>query len=573
MIMKFTTNHFFYCFIGLLLTIPVFAEAQKSEISYFTFYQYANPSSINTNQSRFPQKSARHNKQSGSFILTFDEVPDSIQTAIRAASEFWASQIKNRQPIRIGFSFMSLSDFGENLATLTTASYWTGSTPIMPSALYAHINNLQISDEDVPDGIIWINSDLKWNCAFTPDKIAPTSLNIYSHILRSIAVCLGFGTSVSIFNPDEGLCFQENGCPSVFDNLIFSKKGRLSEFSDYSTELADFMTTSPTYVSKEDTSHMLYSPQEYALGESLIYLNNDQSLMHYGLGYGDVFFNIDNTTIEILNEIGWDIQEPKPTTILCNDISEDGIGSAYTEHTFMLSDESATNHNWILNVFDKNSNPITLCHSTDNQFIIPAIGDNPIYKRNINGDIHGSIECNYIKNGISNTVTFSLSLELKPTINSIYDIKRHWLNTSPNFGLTFCVDYSGADYLTLYIEQEYNSAIVEQTVNEPFIAHASIRSLIPIVYNWIDITVTNKYGSVTETIELEPITNKIISKEQYSSNSHPQTVAIYNSQGTFIGMYSEDDIKNLVLPRGLYIIKYTKDNFETIDLTKKTSIQ
>ena len=102
-------------------------------------------------------------------------------------------------------------------------------------------------------------------------------------------------------------------------------------------------------------------------------------------------------------------------------------------------------------------------------------------------------------------------------------------------------------------------------MNEPFIAHASIRSLIPIVYNWIDITVTNKYGSVTETIELEPITNKTISKEQYSSNSHPQ--------GTFIGMYSEDDIKNLVLPRGLYIIKYTKDNFETIDLTKKTSIQ
>ena len=560
--------------IGLILITPSLICAQKPSITQLRFYQYANSYSTSSLTQEFPQKSLRHNSQSGTFILNFEDTPDSIQTAAKAACEFWASKLKNRQPIRLNFSFMSLSDFGENLAILTTPSYMADTNPFMPSALFSHINNFEVSDNNQPDGLIWINSDLNWNCAFSSTSSSSQSLNLYSHILRSVAICLGFGSSVTEYEPSEGLCFQEIGHPSLFDHLIFSDNTRLSTLEDFSPELYEFTTNNPVYAYLKDQDHILFTPQEYHIGESLIFLDNPQSLMHYDLGYGNVFFDIDNLTIELLNEIGWDLQLNKTVSILCDDIDEDGIGSAYSAHSFKLSDENISQHNWTFKVFDAAANEIIVYESNNAVFLLPAIGDNPTYARNINGDIIGQLECIFEENGVVKSAIFKLSLELKPSINSIFNITKHWVDGSPNFGLTFCVDYSGADNLSVFIEQEYSSGITRQRIYEPFIAHVKIRSLAPIVYNWIDITVSNKYGSVTETIELEPTLRQVEQSELDAiSTSTNRNVAIYNSQGICIGIYAERESYQLPLPTGLYIFKYSSDNFNSIEITKKIAIK
>ena len=101
-----------------------------------------------------------------------------------------------------------------------------------------------------------------------------------------------------------------------------------------------------------------------------------------------------------------------------------------------------------------------------------------------------------------------------------------------------------------------------------------IRSLAPIVYNWIDITVSNKYGSVTETIELEPTLRQVEQSELDAiSTSTNRNVAIYNSQGICIGIYAERESYQLPLPTGLYIFKYSSDNFNSIEITKKIAIK
>ena len=113
---------------------------------------------------------------------------------------------------------MSLSDFGENLAILTTPSYMADTNPFMPSALFSHINNFEVSDNNQPDGLIWINSDLNWNCAFSSTSSSSQSLNLYSHILRSVAICLGSVLVLQNMNPVKA-CASKKSVTHLYSTI------------------------------------------------------------------------------------------------------------------------------------------------------------------------------------------------------------------------------------------------------------------------------------------------------------------------------------------------------------------
>ncbi|MCM1067766.1 MAG: hypothetical protein NC418_09375 [Muribaculaceae bacterium] len=546
----------------LLSALLSHAEQFNSDmVSCIRHYQYANiGTDADIPHTSIPAKNMRHSSEGGTFVFMFQDVPDSMQTVIRAAADVWASKIHSTHPIYIEVSYFSLADYGDNPASITSTFYFKNGANALPSALYSYINEANVGRPDSPDALIWFNSDFKWDCACSAESLSNQSLNTYSYTLRAMALSLGFGSSVSLFGDD--LCFQEVDTPSVFDEIIFSESAKLTDYIDDSDGLHSFVVSEPIYAANKENDNKMYSPQVYDMGKTLVYLDNPNSLMHHDLGYGDGFFEIDGVTLDLLNKIGWDFSIPQPVSIQCSDIGPDGIGSAYTSHLFSLSENEAIIKYWEFKVMDSSYSETTICTSNEAIFEIPAIGDDNQYLRNSNGDIVGIVECEFEYNGKIENKLFKLSLELKPKINYISDIEKHWKSGTNNFGLTFSVNYSGADDLTLYIEQEYSSGITMQRISEPFIAHACIRNLSSVVYTWVDVTVSNKYGSVTETIELEPESSSGASDllaSNFDAFGHEEYF-VYNSQGISMGVYTGSKINKDYLPTGLYFVRGTSPN-------------
>lgn len=63
-----------------------------------------------------------------------------------------------------------------------------------PCALASQLSNFPFGSVDSPDGYIILNSSIPWNCKFS--KESASEYNLPTMVLRGIARCLGFGSSV-----------------------------------------------------------------------------------------------------------------------------------------------------------------------------------------------------------------------------------------------------------------------------------------------------------------------------------------------------------------------------------------
>ena len=496
----------------------------------------------------------------GNIVLTYDEsLPDSVQTSILVAKGLWESKLPMTQPIFISVSFEPL---GDDISMICDVIY--SATPDLmgcPCALASQISNSPWGSIDSPDGYVILNSDIDWNCRFSND--ATSDYNLPTMVLRGIARCLGFGSSIVERSKDEFSYFL--GSPTYFDKLLYCDGNALSNLPEKSSAMADFVKSNKVYAHTESQDYKIYAPDEFVQDLSLCYFDGENSIMSHSLGQGNIDLSIDDKTCDILRAIGWYLPL-SGLSIKCDNISNNGIGSSYEPHTFSLlkGDKNISNYSWRFLLKDKQGNYTRISDGTGESFSIAEISSPDNYFVNVNGDLEGRIECDYTLEGKRySAVSFMLSLELEPIFFSINDLTV--VNSVPyGFYLTFTVRYTGADCVYVKVEEEYSTILRRYEFYEPYIAHVKTGNISNLYYSWVHVIVSNKYGTASETMEFAPVsgeTDPDISLD--IPDSHIVKIILYTMDGTLVFSGTPSEFENQTFKRGIYIKEVILDNGES----------
>ena len=565
-------------FMGILCPQDVFSQ----EAVYVDYVESFNPA-CDTNSVSLPILNKERRLKSSS-CLTFNikynnDVPDSVVKCLIVASDVWRSclNVKSDYPVNLQLKWDSLP-CNEDVK-ISVLYYINADNNYVPSSLYKIQNSLS-EGNSIIDAVIKINRNVNWDCGYYKDNNNGVR-NLSYAMLRSIAVSLGFGTSLSyvMYNSVPIVKFKFSHGHSLFENLLVSDNGiwlkNLSntgkrqnpEIINYCTGVYGNVYIDGNYSSAEEKAkYKMYTPSTFENSKSLVYLDNKQSLMHYSLDKNSIKLQVDSFTVNVLNKLGWNAVASNQNNIkiIGSGIPESGITSAYTSHQFYIEGEEKSelrNARWsfyLPTIDGKDS----LLKSTEGvlSFSIDSISNPDDYAVNVNGDIYGKVVFTGILNGTAINLPYYVTLELKPSISNVTFVKKN--NGKDNSYDVFCkVDYKGSDYLYVTLEEEYGSSLRSQFVREPYLAHFAYNNITAPYYAWIDIKAENIYGSAVFTIELPPYND--FENHQYSvlNNLHSLTkedfteIRVYNSMGYYvktITKYSETK----ALQSGMYILEY-----------------
>lgn len=547
------TLHSLIAILFLAAVCPL-ALSQTTKRQYIRYTEKVCPNGSHFRNQGIPKKPQRVSNNAGTIVFCYDDVlPDSIQIALNAAKKMWESKLPIKVPIYISVSFESL---GNEISMIADVSH-SGDDNVQgyPSTLASQITGDSSSPES-PDGLIYFNSDINWNCNFSDESVS--EYNLPTMALRGIARCLGFGSSVILDEEEFAYSFEYR---TNFDKLLFCNGKNLSSIAEGSQEMANFATSDNVYAVTKSQRYKVFAPSEFIPDVSLCYLEDDNTLMSHDLGQGNISLSIDDTTSDILRAVGWDLPL-SGLKINCNDITDNGIGSSYSSHTFTLAKESEniSGYKWRFLLKNKNEDYVQISTGTNDFFTISKVSSPSNYYVNVNGDLEGRIECDYKINGkYYNAVPFALSLELKPVINSIDNITV--INSGPNvFSLMFNVNYTGADEVSVEVEEEYNTTLRDYCFYEPYIAHVKTGDITSLYYSWVTIIVSNKYGSAYETLEYSPILKTLSEPKIIMDAVAVNYIRLYSADGRMVFEGSPREFMNCGLETGVYIKNEIFDN-------------
>lgn len=481
------------------------------------------------------------------------------------AGDIWSHYLGNNVNIQIDIKYTS--EIANDITT--DVVYLNQDNIAYPAGLHASLGFVT-NEENTSCGVISINSDVDWDCSFSSDSLLSTN-NLTYAMLRSIAHVLGFGSSIrEIELRGTKTILGSNQHFSSFDNIIFNSNGEkmnelpcLNNRTDNVEARAYCQPDSGVYIYayNQSNAYKLYAPTIFNAYKSLKYLDNPTSLMHYEIFSGDKVQRIDNITIGLMRAIGWDLNTHNGVKILCDDIDSTGIASASKSYNFSLqnlSSEVISDVMWNYRLPLSNGNDTIIATSYNSQtFTIPSISDATLFNRNIHGDIYGAIELSGNVNGEEISDIFNLSLELEPKIKNVTIT-----NVSPIengfYSISFIVEYSGCSQLRVEKVHEYSSGVPVYYINEPYIAHVTVRAIMPNQWAWIDIYATNRFGSDIYTIELPALVDSYNNAKIGTISVDEIEVGlidVYNPQGQIILAGVEKTALN-TLVSGLYIVKY-----------------
>ena len=544
------TNYHFLIFAILSLVLPLRSAAQDR---FFVRTCDAVGDVRPDNASiKMPFKAMRNSNQAGIIhLIPSSDIPDNVLEVAQRAKETWESKIKNKYPVYIGLEYKA---FNDNDAIVTDV-YYTFNHEAVPNALNAQLIGRNDDCSDSPDAIIAINPDVKWDFRYDSSSVTGEK-NLYSAMLRAFATGLGFGASVTVDN-SQGIRFAIEGHPSAFDKLVKNNDGALlSELDDYSPRLQQFCESkiaAPIYVLAADDNHKLYAPETFIENVSLRYLDNPASLMHYDMAVDDKRLAVDDETAEILDAMGWNVPTADAVRIVCDNIGDTGIGSAYKSHEFSLEgcDESAVeNPEWKFEVLDADGRTVATQTATGMSFTLAPLKAPTSYPTNGDGDIRGVISFNGTLDGKDCMKKFAVFLELKPKIISVSE--PHFEYKEDSFDVYLSVTYIGSDYITASLEEDYSSAVRRYRIEQPYYAAFAIKDVSYYFYSWIDLSVQNGVGTDSYSLEIEPQTKPdgpVGAQEDISVIPQDSVIEIYNLNGLKINE------PVTALPKGIYIIK------------------
>lgn len=564
-----------FAFFLLALVYPQETQSQTLvTIDYVEHFQ-ENGTGIMSSQPILSKTARINNKTAISFDISYDEnIPDSVSKCLEVATDIWRNCLNINSDYKIRIKAV-WDDLPEEEDVKTTVSYTKYNGYFYPTSLYCSlINNLGTNGS--PDAIITINKNKNWYCGYNADSDTNYS-SLAQAMLRSVAVVLGFGSSVNkrvLSGGREIVRFSQTG-PSLFDSLLVSSNGAfLKNYSNtgarQNIDLLKFVTGQfgDVYISginTNDSIYKMYTPPVYENNKSLIYLDNQNSLMHHSLNNSFRILQVDSVTANVLNKLGWDIknQQIGDFSIVGDNIPETGITSAYTSHSFLIEGSGKqfiTNRKWTFVLPSTDGSDVIVKQSEGDLFFsTEEIGQPNDYHININGDIYGKIIFSGDINGKPLRMVYNLTLELRPEI-SIVDFNKKTIDGYNSYNVNCKVDYKGAECLYVSLEEEYSSLLRSQFVREPYLAHFICSNISSNYYAWIDIRAENKYGSDIYTIELPPLSNS--AKRKLSNRIIPQkatenitSIKVYNSNGFYLKTIK--DIKETIsMSSGIYILNF-----------------
>ena len=530
-------------FLLFILAINIHIFAQDVElITYNESYQ-SFPSLIRYAplRAKTMRKTDNHGGQI-SINYNSSNIPDSLKQAIEIATLLWEECLPVEAKITIDVCF------GNNLSDMSvTVPYVDCSNDTIYALSY--YNTYKGNYTQYNEGTVLFSDAIDWCCQYSQGN-GNNKKCLSTAMLRAIAITLGFGSTVKKNN--QGSIYFDNNLTgySPFEYLIFNDsniplssipKGRKNRDNQL---LHSYSEPSDTLWLKWGVNqYKLYAPTSFVEDKSLIYLNAPSSLMHFEMPIGSKYLDIDSTTKSIIQAIGWHIAESPPINVFCQDIPSTGIASVYNSYLFGINNyvSDMSSLHWEYQVKSTNGDYQTVCQQFDGQtFLVSPSTYLSLSHVNPEGDIDAMIRLTYILNNEEKTVFLKLTFECAPKILSINDESVHDNGYSTLYDYSFNVAYRGATSITVGIEQEYSSYYDIIHINEPFLAHAYLRYLSKGNMVWVDVSVTNEYGTDLETIEI-PIQSRGHIKAKSSVNIHAKTqennicyIDIYSIDGTFV---------------------------------------
>ncbi len=547
--------------IPFILAFATIKLSAQDEITTLTYYDSF---SCNTGKHRIEpllSKEDRVKSYAGTIVVNgINDLPIGVQTSIAVAIDLWESTLMTKNVI-IDFEYLPL---GDEYDTQVDVIYINRNDILYPQSLIRS-NEETFTDENT-DAIITINSDSNWN--YSHNDESSDGKNLTTALIRAIAHVFGFGSSLTEFRNYPA--FVHNYY-SIFDNFIFDNNNQyLSSIvlkpKRKNPLLEDYIqpdVTRTVHMTGMQNNYNLYAPETYDAGKTFRLLNEPTSVMHFEILENEKIHQIDDITLDILQKLGWNIKPQTNLTISCEQVGDNGCTSAYVNHTFQINgyeNGDIDNVSWTLELPLKNGESEIYASSTKcKQFVTPAINNIDKYDININGDIYGQIKFTGTISGEDVQASYRVSLELKPTFLDIEIVDKNKV-TEDLYDVTLSIRYTGCNTLKVEVEEDYSMNIVTSFINEPFFVIHKIKNLNYNYYSWIDLSISNKYGKATETIELSPENMVTFSDVKSNINDIPdKNINIYTSTGRCIGL-NVTKTELYKLSSGTYIIHYMNEH-------------
>ena len=537
-------NRFFYFIACLLMSIMLYAQ----DVEFVTYNENFSAEQISTGN--FPMHSRgvnRSNNYGAQININYSSVvPDSLRQAIEVATQLWEDILPVEAHLTIDVKFaQNESDMSvvvpyisERRDTLYAISYYR--TYMGPYG-------------ELYDGYVTFSNSVEW-CSQDVQGNNTTNGCLSTAMLRAIARTLGFGTTVTKNNRGYFIFEEVQSGYTPFEYMIFNNFNaplsgipKQASKKNENIQLKNYYESSNGFWLKLDTKQYdLYAPKPFVKGKSLIFLDDPTCLMHYEMPTGSNYLNIDSKTLKILKAIGWNINVPSSVEVYCKDIPSSDAVTAYNPYLFEIDNDGAniTPLRWEYQVKSANGVLQTVYQQSGNQTFSVTPSDYISASHvNSSGIIDAVVRLTYKANNEVKITSMSLKLDCAPIILSISDQTFHFERYETLYDYSFNVSYRGATSITIGVEQEYSSFYDIIHIHEPNLAHAFIQALSRGNMVWIDISVTNEYGTVTETIEIpcqtnvHNVYNSTTSSENLNLSSRDDDIDyidIYSNNGSYI---------------------------------------
>ncbi|MBP2691707.1 MAG: T9SS type A sorting domain-containing protein [Muribaculaceae bacterium] len=150
--------------------------------------------------------------------------------------------------------------------------------------------------------------------------------------------------------------------------------------------------------------------------------------------------------------------------------------------------------------------------------------------------------------------------DFKPQIEYVKILKIEQQTEQQTYDVYFEVKYSGADYITTEIEEEFSTWTRTEFIDEASPAKGVCQQITAPFKAWINFSVRNDYGFCTYTVEFDPY-GKVVDTRITSDitdimlSEQIKHVEVYNINGTSVGIFNSIPDSIAALAKGCYILR------------------
>lgn len=148
------------------------------------------------------------------------------------------------------------------------------------------------------------------------------------------------------------------------------------------------------------------------------------------------------------------------------------------------------------------------------------------------------------------------------------------------FSLSFTVQFTGADYITVQVEEDFSTTLRDYRFYGPDIARVQTGNITSLYSSWITIIVMNQYATVSEILEYDPTTRTISHNNSILADSPAlsaptsiESIEFFDMKGARVFKGSPQTFINSNFPKGIYIKKENRLKEKCQDLKANSQIK